>query len=218
MRVGGPGLFVSFEGIEGSGKSTQAERLARALDGSGVRAVLVREPGGTPMAEAIRALLLDRSRDAPTALAEAFLFQAARADVVERVVRPARRADHVVIADRYTDASLAYQGAARGLGRDVIAGLNDLATGGERPDRTFVLDLPVEAALARVSRRTGVSLSRFDTEPRAFHERVREAYRALADADPGRIVVLDGERPPDDLAGEILRGVALLLEARRVTE
>jgi dTMP kinase len=222
------GVLLTFEGVEGSGKSTQAACLAEALRSRGLTVAHVREPGGTELAEAIRTLLLDHARAAPSALAEALLFQAARADLVERIVRPARTAGHVVIADRYADASVAYQGEARGVGRDIIRRLNELTVGSEWPDRTYILDVPVEVALNRVNARvhetvggqgergeTSTSpLSRLDLEPVTFHQKVREAYRSIAVADPGRVLLLDGERPAGELAAEILRDACLLIEAR----
>lgn len=216
------GALFTFEGIEGSGKTTQAIRLAEGLRALGHQVHLLREPGGTPVAEAIRSLLLDPGGVVPTPLAEAFLFQAARADVVERVVRPARASGTIVLADRYADASLAYQGAARAIGLDTIGRLNALSVGDEWPDRTYVLDVSVDQALARVRKRaetggaarasdrsrnvgSGPAVNRMDGEPDEFHERVRSAYRDLAAAHPNRILLLDGTRPAGDLAEEILR-------------
>jgi len=207
-----PGLFVTFEGGEGSGKSTQIARLAERLRSEGRDPVITREPGGTPLAEGIRSLLLDPARP-PGALAEALLMEAARAELVAQVIRPALAEGRVVLCDRYADSTLVYQGAGRGLDRAMLRRLNEVATGGLTPDLTLLFDLDHAAGLARRSR-AGES-NRLDLEPAAFHARVRAAYLELAREEPGRWVTLDATLTPDALADRVaetvegrLRGLA----------
>src|SRR5919206_4895771 len=164
------GLFVTFEGIDRSGKTTQARLLADAL---GSDALAVREPGGTAVGERVRELLKDPAASI-TARGEALLFAAARAELVASVIRPALEAGRVVVCDRYLDSSLAYQGDARGLGVEEVARLNEWATGGLEPDITFLLELDLDAAAAR-----GGDVDRFESEGRALQERVRDAYARL---------------------------------------
>jgi dTMP kinase len=190
-------VFVTFEGIDGSGKSTQAALLAESLAATGREAVLLREPGGTPLGERIRGLLLD---GAPmSAWAEASLFAAARAELVEREIRPALARGATVVCDRYVDSSLAYQGAARGLGIDAVLELNEIATGGLLPDRTFVLLLDPEESAAR---RRGAP-DRIERESGDFVERLDAGYRRIVAMFPERCVPLDAARPVDELAEEV---------------
>ena len=191
------GLFVTFEGGEGSGKSTQLARLAARLRARGLEPVLTREPGGTPLAEGIRDLLLDPARRCG-AMSEALLMEAARADVVAHVIRPALAAGRVVLCDRYDDSTLAYQGGGRGLDADLLATLNRAATGGLVPDLTLLYDVPPELGLARRESAAG-DTNRLDREPPEFHARVRRRYLDLAAAAPERWVVLDGSASPDEL-------------------
>jgi dTMP kinase len=195
--VSAGGLFVTFEGGEGSGKSTQIERLAARLRGAGIEPLVTREPGGTSLAEGVRSLLLDPA-GSPEPLAEALLMEAARADLVARVLRPALAAGRVILCDRYDDSTLAYQGAGRGLDPDVLARLNRIATGGLRPDLTLLYDIDPAHGLARRSG-SGRDLNRLDREPRAFHERVRARFLELARAEPARFVVLDAGLPEEAL-------------------
>jgi dTMP kinase len=188
------GLFVTLEGGEGSGKSTQIQRLAGRIRALGIEPVLAREPGGTPLAEGVRALLLDADRR-PGALAEVFLLEAARAQLVSTVLRPALEAGRVVLCDRYDDSTLAYQGGGRGLDDEMLRTLNRAATGGLRPDLTLLLDAPHELGLERRSRQG--SMNRLDREPAEFHARVRQRYLELAAAEPGRFVVVDATQPED---------------------
>ncbi len=191
------GLFVTFEGGEGSGKSTQVARLAARLRARGFEPVLTREPGGTPLAEGIRALLLDPARHCGP-MSEALLMEAARADVVTHVVRPALAAGRVVLCDRYDDSTLAYQGGGRGLDAGLLATLNRAATGGLLPDLTLLYDIPPELGLARRERAAG-DTNRLDREPAEFHARVRRRYLELAATAPERWVVLDAAAGPDEL-------------------
>ncbi len=184
-----PGLFVTFEGGEGSGKSTQVARLAARLVAMGLDPLVTREPGGTPLAEGIRALLLDPERR-PTALAEAFLMQASRAQLVETLLRPALEAGRVVICDRYADSTLAYQGAGRGLDGAMLEAWSRAATGGLQPDLTLLFDIDHSVGLKRRHSAPGEP-NRLDREPEAFHARVRARFLGLAAAEPARFVVID---------------------------
>jgi dTMP kinase len=193
------GWFITFEGGEGTGKSTQIGRVAAHLGARGFEVVLTREPGGTPMAEAIRGILLDPAHE-PDGLTEIFLLEAARRDHVRRVIRPAHDRGAVVICDRFADSSLVYQGLVRGVGWDEVLRLNHLATGGLEPDTTVVLDMETGSAVDRArSRNTRESLdeSRFDDEPETFHDAVREGYRELARRFPDRVVLVDAAGGPD---------------------
>ena len=191
-------MFVTFEGVDGSGKSTQARLLVEALRTEGRDVVATREPGGTELGERVRDLLLHGNGLSPWA--EATLFAAARAQLVEEVIRPALARGADVVCDRYLDSSLAYQGIGRELGVDRVLELNLVATGGLLPDRTFLLDVPVEEA----ARRRGADSDRLEAEGREFAERVGIAYRELAAAFPRRIVRVDATRPPEEQA-EIVR-------------
>jgi dTMP kinase len=189
-----PGLFITLEGIEGSGKTTQALRLKDLLNRRGLEVVVTREPGGSPIAEKIREILLDPRNRKMVALTELFLYEASRTQHVAEIIRPALESGKCVICDRFFDASTAYQGNARGLDTQIVTGLNLLATGGIKPDLTVVLDLPVDIGL----RRLGKSLDRIESEAIEFHERVREGYLEIARNDPARIKVIDGSGTIDD--------------------
>lgn len=193
-----PGAFIVFEGGEGAGKSTQAEALVGFLRSRGRAVTSTREPGGTPAAEAMRAIVLDPANEGLDARAEALLFAAARGDHATRVIRPALEQGHVVVCDRFMDSSIAYQGAGRELGADAIGDLSMWATGGLRPDLTVLLDVDPELGLARVTRP-----DRLEAEPLEWHRRVREAFLEIARLTPSRYLVLDATRPAEDLATEI---------------
>jgi dTMP kinase len=207
------GLLVTFEGPEGGGKSTQLRLLGRRLAAEGYRVTATREPGGTPVGERIREILLDPALagDALRPEAEAFLFCAARAQIVAEVIRPALAAGHVVLCDRFADATLAYQGFGRGLDLALLRANNALATGGLTPDLTVLLDLPVELGLAR--RQRTADLNRLDAAGLAFHERVRVGYHALARQDGDRWVQIDAGRAADVIAEEVGRAVRQRLAA-----
>jgi dTMP kinase len=190
-------VFVSFEGIDGSGKSTHALLLAEALGAEGREVVATREPGGTEAGERIRELLLGDADLTPWA--EAALFAASRAQLVEEVIRPALESGRAVVCDRFLDSSLAYQGIARGLGLDAVLELNRIATRGLLPDRTFLLVLPVDEAL----RRTRGEPDRIEREGRAFLERVAAAYGRLAELFPERIVAVDATLTKEQVAEQI---------------
>lgn len=204
--MAGPGLFITLEGGEGSGKSTQSARLVARLRAAGWDPLVTREPGGTPLAEGIRALLMDPAHQ-PTALAEALLMQASRAQHVSQVIRPALEAGRIVVCDRYADSSLAYQGAGRGLDLAMLAAWNRASTGGLTPQLTLLFDLPAEAGLARREHAPG-STNRIDREPREFHARVQAQFRALAAAEPERWVVIDASASPDTIAESVWSEVA----------
>jgi dTMP kinase len=191
-------MFITFEGPDFSGKSTQAALLVEWLRGEGHEVIATREPGGTPIGEAIRDLVLHGLEMG--AWAEAALFASARAEHVERVIRPALERGAWVVCDRYVDSSLAYQGIGRGLGVDAVLALNNAVTGGLLPDRTFVLLLGAEAAAGR----GGSELDRIEREDVAFRSVVAEGYRRLADLFPERVVSLDATQPVDEIA-EIVR-------------
>lgn len=198
--------FIVFEGGEGAGKSTQSRALVDYLEARGHRVRRTREPGGTPAAEAVRAILLDPDNAGLDDRAEALLFAAARGDHAARVIRPALDAGEIVISDRYLDSSVAYQGVARALGAERVADLSLWATGGLVPDLTIVLDVDPALGLARV-----VGPDRLEAEPVEWHERVRQAFLDIAARTPDRYLVLDGSRPAEDLAVEIAAVVSALV-------
>ena len=197
--AGVPGLFVTFEGIDRSGKTTQARMLLEAL---GDEAVGVREPGGTPAGERVRDLLKDPDVEL-SAAAEALLFAAARAELVSRVIAPALESGRVVVSDRFLDSSLAYQGAARGLGVEEVERINRFATGGLEPDLTLLLELDPAAAMAR-----GAEADRFESEGAGLQQAVGDAYARMAAAAPGRWRRIAADRPPDDVHADVLAAVA----------
>ena len=190
-------MFVTFEGIDGSGKTTQARLLAERLEREGVDVVLTREPGGTPLGEAVRDLVLHGEHVAPWA--EVALYAAARAQHVDQVIRPALERGATVVCDRYVDSSAAYQGGARRLGVDTVLELNLTVVGGLMPDRTVLVEISPETAAARV----GATGDRIERDGVALWARAAEAYRDLAARDRRRYVVVDGTRPVDELAEEI---------------
>jgi dTMP kinase len=193
-------VFITCEGVEGSGKSTQARRLVEVLRRQGRRVRLTSEPDGTPLGSAVRALF-ERDEAHPTPLAETFLFLAARQQHVAQVVQPALERGDVVISDRYMDATVAYQGYGRGVDVQTIKELNLLATGGVVPDLTIVLDLPVASGIRRIAGRARDSFERMDLD---FHERVRRGYLEIAQADKGRVAVVAADRDEDEVERAIM--------------
>lgn len=187
------GLFITLEGPEGAGKSTNREYLAERLRAAGIEVLLTREPGGTPLAERIREVLLTPVEEVMNADTELLLVFAARAQHLATVIRPALARGAVVLCDRFTDSTYAYQGAGRGLSLERIAALEDFVQGDLRPDLTLVFDLPVDVGLARASARG--RLDRFEQEGQVFFQKVREAFLARAAAAPQRYVLVDAAQP-----------------------
>jgi dTMP kinase len=193
------GTFITLEGPEGSGKTVHGKQLLAAVAATGREALLVREPGGTPVGERVRAILMDRDESSVllTQRADALLFMAARAQLVESVIRPALGRGIVVLSDRYLDSTLAYQGHGGRLGVDELLPVGHFATGGLRPDLTLLFDVPVEIGLARKS---DAETTRFEAHfDRAYHERVRAGYLELAAAEPDRWIVFDASAPEADV-------------------
>jgi dTMP kinase len=199
------GTFITFEGCEGSGKSTQIARLARRLEAVGVPVRVLREPGGTAVGEAVRALLLDPDNDGLDATAELLLYEASRAQLVADVIEPALEAGELVLCDRFSDSTTAYQGFARGLSPERIVDLNAIATNGLIPDRTIVLDID---PVVGIERATELGADRLEGESRAFHESVRRGFLAIAALEPGRVRVVDGAGSPDEVADAVARALA----------
>jgi dTMP kinase len=206
------GIFITFEGIDGSGKSTQLDRTRSLFTAAGRETIATREPGGTPLGNRIRELLLHTSEDEPSPEAELALMFAARAQHIARVILPALNRGAVVLSDRFTDASEAYQGAGRALGRDAIVALENALCRGLKPHLTLVLDMEIRAALARARHRLQQRASaegRFERENTEFFERVRAAYLAIAQREPQRCVVVDASGDEVAVArrvAEVLRG------------
>jgi dTMP kinase len=206
-----PGRFLTIEGIEGVGKTTQVARLSEALSARGISHVVTREPGGTPLAERIREIVLKSGDEVLPPTAELLLMFAARAVHLTNHIEPHLRAGRWVVCDRFTDATYAYQGGGRRLGEDNIRQLEAMVQGARRPDLTVLLDAPVEQALRRARQRNAGAVSdRFESERAEFFERVRHAYRARAAAEPNRIASIDASHSADGVAAQILK----LLEAR----
>lgn len=184
-----PGKFITLEGIDGAGKSTHVAGIADFLRGRGKAVVVTREPGGTPLGEKLREVLLSRAMDIDT---ETLLMFAARGEHIAKVIAPALSGGRWVVSDRFTDATYAYQGAGGGMAKDRIAALERWVQGGLKPDLTLVFDVPVDVALARLSKDRA---DRFESENRSYFERVRAGYLGLAAGDPGRVRVVDAQKP-----------------------
>jgi len=209
------GTFITFEGPEGSGKTTQIEHLAAWLRSTGRDVVVTFEPGGTKIGERVRALLFDLAHGEMTARTELLLMNAARAQHVEQVIEPALTAGKLVLSDRFAESSLAYQGFGRELGLDVVEPICDFATGGLKPDLVLLLDLDVAEGLKRnwkldagSARTEATKGNRFEAESLAFHQRVRDGFLQLAKREPDRFVVLDATLPPDELEAGIRKAIA----------
>ncbi len=199
------GTFITFEGPDGSGKTTQLQLLTPWLQVRGYRVLTTREPGGTPIGETIRDLLHDCAHTEMTATAEILLYSASRAQLVREVIQPALQAGHVVLCDRYYDSTYAYQGYGRGLSLDMLRVITEFAVGHVRPDVTFYFDVPPDVGLAR-RQRGGGEMNRLDREALIFHERVRDGYLAMAKAEPDRWVVVDAT-PPIQTIQDTLRAL-----------
>ncbi|MDF1792984.1 MAG: dTMP kinase [Thalassobaculaceae bacterium] len=201
------GRFITLEGGEGAGKSTQAAALCAWLDGRGITAVRTREPGGAPGAEEIRQLLVTGEPGKWDAVTEALLMNAARRDHVVRTIRPALARGDWVICDRFSDSTLVYQGAAGGVPMAMLRTLIDTATEGTRPDLTLILDIDPSVGLGRADARVGAE-TRFERKGTAFHTKVTQGFRDLATADPGRCALIDGTQPVDAVTRDILAVVS----------
>ncbi len=195
------GLFVTFEGIDGSGKSTQIKALMSSLADRNLEAVLIREPGGTRIGEEIRHLLLNREHDGMFSQTELLLYEAARAQIVREVIAPAINAGKIVVCDRFFDSTTVYQGSGRGLNGQMIEMLNVFATGGLEPHLTFLLDLPATVAKSRMQIRADET-DRLEAEGESFMERVRQGYLSLAEQS-GRFCIIDATKPIEDISKQI---------------
>jgi dTMP kinase len=202
-----PGRFISFEGSDGCGKSTQMRLLADRLKAEGHEVVLSIEPGGTAIGQQIRAILLDSKNQALASRAELLLYFASRAQAAEEIIKPALARGAWVLSDRFTDSTLAYQGAGRGLGIDTVLAVHEIACPGLWPDRTILLDIDLETSLQRAHQRnankTGLDERRLDEEAVDFHARVRAAYHELADREPQRVKLVDGNADRGTVAKRI---------------
>jgi len=197
--------FITFEGIEGSGKSTQARRIFEYARSRGRETILEREPGGTPVGARLRAILLDPETRGLDPVAELLLMEADRRQHVVDVLAPAVARGALVLCDRFNDATFAYQGGARGLPADLVAAVDAWTVDGLRPDRTLLFDCPVPLGLSRAGRRDGARTPRFEAEGPAFHEKVRAAYLAIARREPARVRIIDSDRPPDAVFADVQR-------------
>jgi len=201
------GKIITFEGGEGSGKSTQARVLAERLKAEGISVVLTREPGGSAFAEQVRVLLLSRDTADHSALAEALMFSAARADHLERTIRPALAEGKWVVCDRFSDSTRVYQGVAGGLPKEIIATLERLVVSDTVPDMTVMLDLPAADGLARAGDRgaktEAAGSDNYEARPLAFHEKLRDGFLVIATAEPERCVVIDALDPPESVAAQV---------------
>lgn len=210
--------FITFEGVDGSGKSTQIELITAHLTRLGADFLLTREPGGTPLGDKLREILLDPANTGMSLVTEAFLYSASRAQLVEDVIRPALAAGRLVLCDRYVDSSLAYQAYAGGLSREFVRDINLVATGGLKPDLTILFDLdPLEGARRRqVKGETGPD--RIEERSLEYHRRVREGYLALARAEPGRFLVIDSADTVESIHRQVVDAVQrfLIPPARRI--
>ncbi len=204
-------MFITFEGIEGCGKSTQINLLAAHLQQAGQKVVLTREPGGCPIANQIRSILLDASNNTMVPMAELMLYAASRAQHLADVIRPALADSSIVLCDRFSDATRAYQAFGRGIDRQTMEALNTLACGELSPHLTLLLDCPVETGLGRAKQRieasSGPREERFELESLAFHQRVRDGYLQLAAEEPGRFVIIDATASPEQVSVAITTAV-----------
>ena len=209
MTTARRGRFITLEGGEGAGKSTQQRRLVARLEATGLAVVATREPGGSPRAEEIRTMVLSGAAERLGPTAEALLFAAARADHLDKTIRPALARGDWVVCDRFADSTRAYQGAAGGIDPHVLQALERIVVGDTRPDLTLVLDLPVETGLARAKARRGSGgVDRFEGEPQAFHEALRRAFTAIAAREPERCALIDASGSEDEVAAAVWTAVA----------
>ncbi len=204
-------MFITFEGPEGGGKSSQMAKLADYLQQNGVPVLVTREPGGTPIGDQIRACLHDVNNTEMTAVTEILLYSASRAQLVNEIIRPSLAAGQVVLCDRYADSTIAYQGYGRNLDRAYLSQITQFATNGLRPDLILFLDIDVERGLAR-RRENNEEMNRLDREAVSFHQRVRQGYHALAAAEPDRWVTVDADRGVTAVFQDIRHHVATRLQ------
>ncbi len=197
------GKFITFEGIEGCGKTTQIKLIDAYLRQKGFKTVLTREPGGTKIGDNIRHLLLDPNNKEMHPRTELLLYSASRAQHVEELIKPAMNDGKIVLCDRYTDSTVAYQGAARRLDMQTIDGINKIATDSLKPYLTLIFDLPTKEGLARAKKRS--ALDRFEQEAPDFHERVRQGYLAIASREPARVKIINGAGSIDDIHKEVIK-------------
>lgn len=203
------GKFITFEGIEGCGKTTQIKLLNEYLQGKGFKTILTREPGGTTIGDKIRQILLDPANKKMHPLTELLLYGASRAQHVEELIRPALSEGKIVLCDRYSDSTTAYQGAARRVDKKILASLDAIATSGLVPDITIVVDVAPTVGLSRVAGRGAPD--RFEQETLAFHERVRQGYFTLAKGNPKRVKIVDGSKEIEEVHGEIIKVIEKFL-------
>jgi len=208
------GLFITFEGPEGSGKSTQVRLLTQSLKADNIDCLTTREPGGTEFANALRTILLDKNTGAISARAELLVMEAARADHVQKVINPALAENKIVICDRYTDSSLAYQGGGRGIEFDTVEKLNDFATKDTKPDLTIILDVTPEAGLERARGYGAKELDRLESEDIDFHIRVRKTFLDLAEKSPEQYMVINGADSVPSIAETILKKITEIIAAK----
>lgn len=213
------GIFLTFEGPDGAGKTTQLSLLADALTAGGYEVVRTREPGGTRISDQIRAILLDPEHTEMTGAAEVLLYAAARAQHVREKILPALKEGKIVLCDRYIDASIAYQAYGLGIDPEIVRSVNAFASSGLRPDRTYLLDISVEAGMKRLVSRGGAlaaqGLDRIESRQAAYHERVRRAFRQIAESEPDRVLVVNADQPAEQIHACILDDCSRLLEKLR---
>ncbi len=196
------GYFITFEGIDGCGKSTQVRRLGERLQGKGIDVVITREPGGTEISEWISKLVKDKRNARIGGLTELFLYMASRSQHVEEVIGPSVKEGKILVSERFSDSTLAYQGYGRQLDMKVISSLNSIATKGIAPDLTILIDLPVDVAQGRIEQR-GTPPDRLESEDREFHCRVKKGYLEIARIEPQRVIIIDGSRGVESVWGEV---------------
>ena len=207
-------MFISFEGLDGSGKTTQATLLAEKLRNQNYIVEFFREPGGTEISERIREILLDKKNLGMSQITELFLFSAARAQLVSQVIKPALLDLKIVICDRYVDSTTAYQGFGRGLRIGAVKTINAVATFGLLPEMTFLIDVPIDEIIER-RHRSGMAIDRMESGGREFYEKVRQGYLELAKEEPKRVLLIDGSLPVDVVQNEIWKSLAARLPRKR---
>ncbi len=214
-------MFITFEGIEGCGKTTQVKRLAVRLERDGTAILTTREPGGTPIGQKIRKILLDARNQSLSSLAELFLYAADRSQHIREVIQPALKEGKWVLCDRFSDATTVYQGLSRGLDMGVVAELNKLATDGLQPDFTFLLDCPVSVGLQRAFNRNRMlrqeNQDRFEREEETFHHSVRQGYLDLANREKDRFIIVDATLGEDEIEQAIFRHISPMIDQAKVT-